>query len=41
MVRAASGGEPDEGRERVTAAMFPDEGGPPVISAKMGNMLGS
>lgn len=41
MVSAASGGGPDEGRERWAVAMFPDDGGPPVISAKMGNMLGS
>jgi hypothetical protein len=41
MVSAAIGGGPDEGRERGAVAMFPDERGPPVISANMGNMLGS
>ena len=33
MVSAASGGGPDGGRERGAVATFPDEGGPPVISA--------
>lgn len=41
MVSAANGGGPDEGRERGGVAIFPDESGPPVISAKIGNMLGS
>lgn len=41
MVSAAIGGGPDEGRERGGVAICPDEGGPPEISAKMGNMLGS
>ena len=41
MVSAAIGGGPDGGRERGAAATFPDEGGPPEISAKIGNMLGS
>jgi hypothetical protein len=41
MVSAAIGGGPDEGRERGAVAIFPDDGCPPAISAKMGNMLGS